>query len=264
MTDLTPMPAPHSAAGTWRNAYGSVLRLAVHGGRLVGQYHSSTGASGCYAVSGQHCDAVLPGNGRPLALAIAWQALDHAVADPSWHWVSGLCGQLLWLDGEEVLLLSHLLVASSALPGRAAPGTYLDQLRYQRVDGRPWMPAQAASAVADARDALAGHWQAPDGAVLQLQVQHASGQMPAQVHGHGVIGNARWDVRGYTDARAHAAGIPRQSLALVAHRPGGAGVACLAGTLAHGRLQLLAVTASATAAGTRYLQAQIAPLSFSR
>ncbi|CAG9295211.1 avidin/streptavidin family protein [Celerinatantimonas diazotrophica] len=67
--------------GHWQNSYGSTLDLNVaHNGSLVGQYASTTGASGTYPVLGQ-CQTNAAGTGIGLVLGISWRALSNT--DPA-------------------------------------------------------------------------------------------------------------------------------------------------------------------------------------
>lgn len=259
---------PMSAAGTWHNDYGSVMTLTVEGNRISGTYQSSTGSTGLYAVSGYQASPTgQHEQGLPLALAIEWHSLDQGPADPSWHWSSGLCGQILRVNHEDRLQLSHLLVASSDFPGLVDPGTYVDKLTYRRVACAPATAAAGASTSRpEPNNPLNGTWLATDGSRLQLCV-HASGQ-----HAFGYVSGSlssdagEVEVWGFTDINAQASGLSLQSLSLTAAGLKGPTALSLSGSadLKNYRLNVLAMTSSPTTAERSYVQTQVKPLTFYR
>jgi len=248
-----------SIVGTWRNEYGSVMTLArepgVGTGALRGTYESSTGSVGRYAVAGFTAGAAATATGgQPVALAISWHALDDGAPDPSWRWASGLSGQLSLIDGEEILELSHLLVASDDFPGLMPAGCYIDKLHYRR-----WTPARPAAVAlpewpAAPTEAWGGRWLGTDGSVLTLHVDAA----PAA--GFGIVrGTVAGDgpdvpITGFADLTGD--GDTGQSLSLTAACPGTPAALSLSGTLTPrgGVLRLCCLRSRATAPGDRYAQ----------
>lgn len=85
-----------SIAGVWVNAYGSKMDLGLLNNNLVmGTYQSSTGSTGTYRVIGlQQTADPTPQTGQAVALAIEWHSVVAGPPDNSWHWVSGLSGEL--------------------------------------------------------------------------------------------------------------------------------------------------------------------------
>ncbi|PZQ37448.1 MAG: hypothetical protein DI560_21260 [Pseudomonas putida] len=253
-----------SAAGTWINEYGSIMTLVSVGNSLRGVYQSSTGSVGTYEVFGiQTAEAATTLQGQPLALAISWHSIDEAVADPSWHWSSGLCGQISYQDGQEVMVLAHALVASSDFPEVSGVGTYLDKLTYRRVS------SQAFDLVLNdhhetLENALAGRWLASDGsltlrvdAIRDSRLGFVSGSIASQFGTHEIIG--------FTDLHASTADLPQQSVTLVA-ATSAAQVMALSGTLDTlvDRLSLLEMTSAPTAPSSTYCQTQVTSTVYNR
>ncbi|MDN7143370.1 hypothetical protein KC131_22220 [Pseudomonas sp. JQ170] len=253
-----------SAVGTWVNEYGSIMTLVIEDNRLRGVYQSSTGSVGTYEVFGvQAIEAATSLQGQPLALAISWHAFDEALADPSWHWSSGLCGQISYQDGQEVMVLAHALVASSDLPRVAGAGTYLDKLTYKRV------PAQVVDLELNryrevAENPLAGRWLAADGS-LTLRVDAVRDSRLGFVSGSIVSQSGTHEISGFTDLHASAVDLPLQSVTLVA-ATAASQVIALSGTLdtLTGRLSVLEMTSAPTAPSTTYCQTQVASTVYNR
>src|SRR5690606_17229471 len=122
-----------SFTGVWENGYGSTMTLhQAADGTINGNYQSSTGSTGTYHVSG-FASTLEPSQaeGQAAALSIFWRPVDPEPADPSWHWVSGLGGQLTIEDGVPTICLLHALVATVAFTEQEIPaGTWLDKLIY--------------------------------------------------------------------------------------------------------------------------------------
>ena len=259
---------PLSVAGTWKNDYGSVMTLAVTGNVITGSYQSSTGSTGRYAITG-HQPSTSPSQekGLPVALAIDWHARDEQQADPSWHWVSGLCGQLHQIAGEDRLELSHLLVATRDFPDLANQGTYVDKLRYRRIAGDIIEPTHAATTLAREPDnPLNGTWLAPGGFRLELLVRASSQHAFGSVSGTLTTPFERVEVSGFTDINAGTGGLSRQSTSLTAMQVGGKTVLSLSGSLDlnEHELSLLALFTSSTTAAQSYVQTQIKSIVFRR
>jgi hypothetical protein len=253
-------------AGVWENEYGSRMRLATRGDRIAGTYASTTGSTGSYRVVGRaRPGAATPARGRPVALAIAWRSIAHGPADESWHWASGLAGQLCIADGAPALILSHALVASTDFPGLAAAGTYLDKLVYRRI-------GDAADAALDppdpgppAADPLAGAWRSDDGAMrLAIAVHRRPGDPSGQVRGDLRAHGGACAIDGVADGEAAPA---RRSAALVA-LPGDADgpAIVLAGCLDRRTdvLTLLDLSSRSTPADAAYLQTMVTQRTFRR
>jgi hypothetical protein len=138
--------------GIWRNDYGSVMSLSQdEDGRVFGSYQSTTGSTGTFYVIG-YADPRESGasRGRSVSLSIFWRSIGDEPADPSWHWVSGLGGQLIEEGGADAtILLMHDMVATAAFPGQAGIGRHLDKLVFTPE------PGARIAAVAPARDIIA-------------------------------------------------------------------------------------------------------------
>jgi saccharopepsin len=259
---------PLCAAGTWKNDYGSAMTLTVTGNVITGSYQSSTGSTGRYAVTGyQASTSPSREKGLPVALAIDWHSLDEQQADPSWHWVSGLCGQLHRIAGEDRLNLSHVLIATGDFPDLAKQGAYLDKLSYRRVadeaiELRPITPTLAS----EHDNRLNGSWMAAQGYNLKLHVRASSQHALGCVSGTLTTPTGRVEVSGFTDINANSGGLSRQSVSLAAPQKSGEAVLALAGSLdlQVDELTLLALLTSSTTASQRYVQTQVQSLMFRR
>ena len=259
---------PLSAAGTWKNDYGSVMTLTVTDNVVTGLYQSSTGSTGRYAITG-HQLGPHPSRekGLPIALAIEWHPLDDEPADPSWHWVSGLCGQLHRVAGEDRLELSHLLVATSDFPDLVNQGTYVDKLNYRRVTDGSVEPVHAApTSVSEPDNPLNGTWLAADGIRLDLQVRASRRHALGYVSGALTTPVERVAVSGFTDINASTGGLLRQSVSLTAAQVSGETVLSLAGylDLKEDGLTLMALVTSSTTASQSYVQTRIESIMFKR
>jgi Avidin family len=262
-----------SLAGVWKNAYGSTMSLSLVNSNLItGTYKSSTGSTGTYEVIGYQTSADPTSQaGQAAALAIDWHSVVAGPPDNSWHWVSGLSGQLSIQDGAEQLVLAHSLVASIDFPDLAAAGTYIDKLIYQRVSATPIQepaPAPGAGSPAAAADPLVGSWFAVDGTALLI-----SSVVPYPGNAFGwVFGKLIWNggpslLYGVTDINAQSGGLTQQSVSLVALPSDQGGPAMsLSGTLdlGSGVLTMLELQSQSTAPGNSYLQTLISSLKFSK
>lgn len=259
---------PFSVAGTWKNDYGSVMTLTVTDDVVVGTYQSSTGSTGRYAITGRQLGTLaLQEKGLPVALAIEWHSLGNEPADPSWNWVSGLCGQLHRVAGEERLQLSHLLVATGDFPNLAHQGTYVDKLTYRRVGGEREEPAQGPLILASQPDnPLNGSWSTAAGFRLDLHVRASIEHAYGAVSGTLTTPTERVEVSGFTDINANKGGLSRQSASLTAALVGGQTVWSLAGSLClkEDELSLLGLCTTSTTAAQSYVQTQIESMTFRR
>lgn len=262
-----------SLAGVWKNAYGSTMSLSLVTPNLVaGTYQSSTGSTGTYEVIGyQTSEEPTSVAGQAAALAIDWHSVVAGPPDNSWHWVSGLSGQLSIQNGLEQLVLAHSLVASVDFPKLAAAGTYIDKLIYQRVSTTPTqerLPVPDEGHGAAVADPLIGSWLAADGTSLLI-----SSVVPYTGNAFGwVLGKLIWKggpslLYGMTDINAQSAGLTKQSVSIVALPSDQGGPALsLSGTLdlGSGILTMLELQSQSTAPANSYLQTQVSSLEFSK
>jgi saccharopepsin len=262
-----------SLAGVWKNAYGSTMALSlVNPNLLMGTYQSSTGSSGTYEVIGyQTSDEPSPVAGQAAVLAIDWHSVLAGPPDDSWHWVSGLSGQLSIQNGLEQLVLAHSLVAPIDFPGLAPAGTYIDKLIYQRVSAAPIgarVAAPGEGAVAAVADALVGSWLAADGtALLIASVVPYPGNAFGWVLGKLICKDGPSLLYGMTDIKAQSSGLTKQSVSLVALPADRGGPALsLSGTLdlGSGALTMLNLQSKSTAPENSYLQTRVSSLQFSK
>ncbi|MGA9703166.1 avidin/streptavidin family protein [Pseudomonas sp.] len=260
-------PSP-SVAGTWENAYGSVMKLTVTGGRVSGTYRSSTGSTGLYEVTGYQLNTVAPpALNQPVALAIEWHSIASDPADPSWNWCSGLSGQLGSTDKGDTLTLSHLLVATSDFPGLADRGTYIDKLVYRRVDTTQPHDQHPVSAIPLPLDnLLTGTWVAPDRTTLELSVHTSSLRRFGYVRGRLSLASelTKVEVSGFTDINAVASKLSLQSVALTAAKTSQALSLCGSLELDSETLRLVVLTSSQTTPAHAYLATGIVTISFKR
>ena len=270
---VTPARVLTSCAGRWVNAYGSVMELSVHGAQVSGTYQSSTGSTGTYEVTGYQLSASSLADpdqtekGLPLALAIDWHSISAGPADPSWHWTSGLCGQINVVDNQEVLTLSHLLEATRDFAHLAERGTYLDKLTYQRAHAlKASSPEVGKHNEYNIDNPLQGRWITEDGDTLQLQVRTCSDHRLGRVQGCFWSANRRMDVSGFTDINATQTGLTLQSVSLSGADKEVSEVTCLSGSLdlVKGELSLMRLTGCSTTAANRYLQTRVVALHFKR
>jgi saccharopepsin len=225
-----------SLPGSWQNEYGSVMTLALDGHNVSGTYSSTTGSVGMYEVRGTQVGAD-PGErrGRPAALAVAWHSIGDDLSDPSWHCSSGLSGQINIVDGEEVLVLAHSMIAMSEFPDLAVAGSYIDKPRYGRAAGDaiaipPSSGAQASHAPAII-DPLVGTWATEDGIEITIEVRPQARHGFGYVSGHIVFENESAAVSGFTDIKASASGLALQSVSITASDSSNGLAISLSGTL---------------------------------
>lgn len=256
-----------TVAGTWENEYGSRMTLAVDAAGVFGIYESMTGSTGQYRVLGcQFPEDPTLEAGQPVALAIAWHSVADGPSDASWSWVSALGGQISVVDGEEILSVSHHLVASSDFPGLCRRGVYCDKLTYRRVAAAPASPGQVKSGEPQRMDALAGYWRAGDGTVLDIHVRPEFDDRFGTLGGCLTMAGQALDIAGFSDINAVKDRTGFQSVALTAlDRENNATVA-LGGWIEQtsGNLMLQVLTNHATSPADAYLQTAIRPLQFLR
>lgn len=261
-----PAPPRGSVAGTWTNDYGSLMTLSVRDQKVSGFYQSSTGSIGLYEVTGYQLETVAtPDMGQPVALAIEWHSVGNDPADPSWNWSSGLYGQISLEGTEEVLTLSHMLVASSDFPELANTGTYTDKLVYRRSAAGYHAAITPPPALRPLfRDRLAGTWIACEGSCLKLHVEAASEGRFGRVNGGLIHTSDYWQVSGFTDINAAVSGLTHQSLAITAAHKND--LLTLSGTLQlkGDVLELIMMTGVATSPAHTYVQTRISALTFKR
>lgn len=268
LTPPSTLPATFSrgsVAGTWTNAYGSLMTLSVSGQNISGMYQSSTGSTGLYEVTGYQLDAAAtPSLGQPVALAIEWHSVGEGAADPSWNWSSGLYGQISIEGSEEVLTLSHFLVASTDYQGLATQGTYVDTLVYRRsIGAQNKVNRPAPSASQTSNNVLTGTWIANNGTCLKIYIEDAREGRFGRIHGSLIIDSDSSQISGFTDINATAAML-HQSLAITcAHKNN---VITLCGTLQlrEDLLELTMLTGDATAPSHTYVQTRMSSLTFRR
>ena len=259
-----------SVEGTWRNDYGSIMALTQDSrGVMWGRYRSSTGSIGEYHVTGyadtRGASASL---GAGLALSILWRPVKGGQPDASWHWLSGLSGQvLIAADGSRSLNLVHALVATDPFGGIAA-GTYVDKLVYSATSGAAWSGgaedlAEPERRSAAAADPISGTWQCQQDPSMTLALQVVSA-LYGEVLGTLSLSGKPHQVAGFADTYAQAGGLGVQGLAVNAFINESGLMLSLAGSLnyATGVLTLLNLASRGTAAGAAYAQTAAATLTF--
>lgn len=255
-------------AGVWENQYGSRMELDVEGNLVRGTYASTTGSTGQYVVSGwQAVNEPNEEAGQPVALCIEWRSVVEGPSDPSWNWASGFGGQVSRINGEDVLILAHLLVASSDFDGIAPQGIYPDKLTYRRVGQAPTIPTEMMGrGVSPISDRAAGVWIAQDGACLELVVTPASESRFGHVTGALNDAGAVSEIAGLTDINAPANGLALQSIALAALDGKGSTALAFAGTLrlSDDTLDLYLLVNRATPPGSTYVQTSMRAVRFNR
>jgi saccharopepsin len=259
-----------SLTGVWQNSYGSVMSLTQSDDGLVsGRYSSSTGSTGTYHVLGHAAPTTPSANlGQAVSLTIFWRSIDPGTPDPSWHWVSGLGGQLLLDNGVPTLILLHAMVATDDFPAVAPPGCYLDKLIYLPKSGieAPASTVPPAAQCSSDSDPLSGQWICEQDEALTLQLDVYNAQYGA-VNGTLTRSSGSFALYGFTDSYAVADGLLLQGVALaIAFDPNSGRAECLAGQLNRGtdRLEFTVFNSRGTAAGASYAQTAGSALSFRR
>jgi len=134
------MPSSDTNAGVsgqWTNAYNSLMTIEQFpNGLIFGEYSSTTGSSGTYLVIG-FTPFGASGN-QPVALSIYWKSTAGGPPDPTWSWVSMMCGQLITDAPSGVNMeLLHSMVASGPFStvDVYAPGAYTETLIFTPYTG---------------------------------------------------------------------------------------------------------------------------------
>ena len=254
-----------SAQGVWINEYGSLMTLAVDaGGSITGTYESTTGSTGKYVVIGhqQPADPTSAG-GQALVLAIHWHSIQDGPPDASWHWSSGLSGQISVKEGAETMVLAHALVVTEPFPGFAPMGTYIDKLTYRRVSQEAGQ-SEAPHAAGSVSNPLAGRWRSADGTMLDIKVTpYGSGEF-GWISGQISTGTVTAEIAGVTDIKAAHDGLTQQSAAVTARLSSWGAVVSLSGSLnLTGRvLTMLDLSSAATAPNATYMQTTVSTKTF--
>ncbi|HUX40639.1 MAG TPA: avidin/streptavidin family protein [Rectinemataceae bacterium] len=222
--------------GVWINEYGSLMELAIEAdGRMYGTYSSTTGSTGTFPVQGwADPGAADSERGRSLAISISWRSLGDEAPDPSWHWVSGLGGQLVEDGGVERLILLHDMVATEEFPDQALVGRHLDKLVYSRAAKRespagPQFRPSAVTVPTVRSSTLDGEWRDDFDPSTDLSLRFLDGGQ-GLVSGSFRIGGLSCPMRGFADAFAESEGCALQALSLSGLLPGGESVS-LSGSL---------------------------------
>lgn len=256
-----------TVAGAWENDYGSRMTLAAEGMRISGTYDSTTGSTGQYLVAGWHSQFEPTAEaGQPVALAISWHSISDGAADASWHWVSTLGGQISIVNGEERLILSHLLVAACSFSGVCEQGIYIDKLTYRRVSPSAVPSASPSQQPKHFSNALTGSWRANNGIGLEASVSTEENNRFGVVRGTLDWDSRRLEVLGFTDIRAEIDHLGHQSVAVTAIDIVRNNAMSLGGWIdyATGALNLQSLVSRTTAADSIYLQTTTRPLQLSR
>jgi len=241
--------------GSWVNSYGSKMDLlvAVDGG-IVGQYSSTTGSTGVYAVIGQ-CSPSIPseGDGLAVVLSIYWHPINSETPDESWHWVSTYCGQLL--DSGELSVINSL-VATSSFSG-FSPGDYIDKLSFQKVSGIPDSLAFSLSPQTQEKlnNPINGEW-IGDNPNVKLALTVTNNHY-GFVHGLVEYQDTLITIKGFTDTNLN--GLDRQSISVCGYMSGRDVPVSLSGwlDLSNNSLQLSRWIANTTSSENVYYQADV-------
>lgn len=258
-----------SVGGVWSNSYGSVMDLTqMVGGMVTGTYQSSTGSTGKYYVAGMSgLTEPTPALGQSVALSIYWRSYTGGQGDPSWHWVSGLSGQLDIGGPVPTLYLMHAMVATDDFPGLADVGTYIDKLIYTPKKDAPAEAAVelAVEGKAVAADPIGGLWVSREDPSLRLNVT-VNNPQAGYVVGTLFTATRQFVVLGFTDVDAQPAGIARQGLSVSVGINTTGACQSMAGSLdfSTGILTLTLFTSRGTAPDAIYTQTKTSQLTFIR
>jgi len=261
-----------TVAGVWQNEYNSQMVLSeVNPNLVVGKYSSTTGSSGEYYVIGWQTSAEPTAQaGQPVSLAIDWHSIVAGPSDNSWHWTSGLSGQINIVGTSEQLVLAHAMIASCDFPGLCATGNYIDKLIYNRVshEAPAAEPLPQTGAGGEAAPSLVGTWQGSDGTVFMIQsVTPYTGNAFGLIYGKMTWGGGPCMIYGVTDINAVSSGLNLQSVTIVGLPSDGGGPAlAYAGTLDlnAGTMTLVELSSMATANNATYVQTTVGQVTFSK
>lgn len=250
--------------GTWKNQYGSTMQLMIvpSSGLVYGIYASSTGSTGQYRVYGYYNQNAPANVGNAAGLTIYWHSIVAGPSDPSWHWVSGLGGQIVADGIGNTLILNHAMVATDPFPGLANTGTYIDKLTYTRISANaPDLVLPAEEGVLG--DPIEGAWICDQDSTVQLNLQLA---IPSAgvVKGTFQTSAGIFGAIGMTDTTAQGQ-INLQGLSIASLDNSG-GVQVLSGSLNYGtnRLTLTSLYSQGTASNATYVETMIGTLTFHR
>jgi len=254
-----------SVAGNWVNSYGSVMFLRQDpSGFVSGVYTSTTGSSGSYWVAGFASPTAAAQIGEPLAFSILWRSFSGGTPDPSWHYVSGMSGQMLASPAS--LIMIHDMVATDAFPALGAQiGNYFDKLIYVPYTGTQaspgqWPPQFTPPSQADPVD---GTWRCVQDPSIAFSIA-VQDQQSGFLVGSLTTPDGACEVAGFTDTGAGAAGLNLQGLTLSALLPGGQTVVAIAGSLdlSANTLSMQWMQSNGTAANSTYLQTSVEGMNF--
>ncbi|MFY0598766.1 MAG: hypothetical protein JXR03_03785 [Cyclobacteriaceae bacterium] len=124
-----------SIIGNWQNSYNSILSITQQdeNGLFQGTYSSSTGSTGVYKVVG-----FAPPSSSvnyPVSLSIFWKSMTGGEPDPTWHWVSMMCGEMILGEDPRIEVL-HSMIANGPYPAVDiyGPGLYSETLVFTPSD----------------------------------------------------------------------------------------------------------------------------------
>jgi hypothetical protein len=259
-------------AGVWQNEYNSQMTLSeVNTNLVVGTYASTTGSSGEYYVIGWQTTAEPTASaGQPVCLAIDWHSIVAGPSDNSWHWTSGLSGQINIVNTSEQLVLAHAMIASCDFPGLCVAGNYIDKLTYNRVSHEAPEPLSLPNTEGDgdAAPSLVGTWLGSDGTVFMVQsVTPYTGNAFGLLYGKMTWHGGPSMIYGLTDINAASAGLALQSVSIVGLPSAGGGPAITyAGTLdlASGTMTLVELSSTSTPNSATYVQTTVGQVTFKK
>jgi len=253
-------------AGTWENEYGSRMTLAAEQGAISGIYESTTGSIGRYRVVGW-CSGAEPTGvaGQPVALAIAWHSIAGGPGDASWNWASSFGGQISILAGEEVLVVTHLLVATTPFPGLCERGVYNDKLTYRRVSDATAV-GDRGPIPSDLSDPQTSFWAAEDGTKIKFEVSPELHRRFGLVSGKLWSGSKQLEIAGFTDCSERSSCEGFQSVAIATVDRSRNIAMTFGGWIDHetGILSVQSLKNQATSMEDTYLQTAIRPMTFVR
>lgn len=253
-----------SVTGNWVNSYNSVMYLTQSpNGFVSGVYTSTTGSSGAYWVAGFATPTIATQIGEPLAFSILWRSFSGGQSDPSWHYVSGMSGQML---ANPSLIMIHDMVATERFPAlNAQIGNYFDKLIYVPYDGPQESPGQWPPPFTPPPkpDPVDGTWTCVQDPSISFTIA-VQDQQTGFVTGTLTTAESSCEVVGFTDTGAGAAELALQGLTLSALLPGGQEVVAIAGSLdlATNALSMQWMQSNGTASNATYLQTRVEGMNF--